>query len=127
MVKQAANVGVMQGFRRGSTAIRGGDLRISHKGLEQRLEVSVLKRGDEIPQSLPEFVNVFGGLGKVVGEFNLRFTQLAQLVNGQLKAIFIPVDQSFNLEEVVLLEGAEYVLHVVPHLGVELPATVAEN
>jgi len=38
---------------------------------------------------LPELVDVFGGLGKVVGEVDFGFAQFAQLVDRELKAVFL--------------------------------------
>ncbi len=76
---------------------------------------------------MPELVDVLGGLGKIVGEVDLGFTQLAQLVDGELKAVLVLVDETFDLEEVILLEGVENFFDVVPHFGFELAAAVAER
>ncbi len=48
-------------------------------------------------------------------------------MNGELKAILVLVDQPFDLEEVVLLEDADEILDVVPHLGFDLSAAIAQN
>ena len=48
-------------------------------------------------------------------------------MDGKLKAVLVLVDQAFDFEEVVLLEGIEHFFHVVPHLGFELAAAVAEG
>ena len=127
VIEQAADVGVMQGLGSGSVAVGGGDFRIGHEGLNERLQMRILEGRDEGRQGLPEFVDVLGGLGKVVGEIDFGFAQLAQLVDGELKAVLIFVDQAFDLEEVVLLEGVEDFLDVVPHFGFELAAAVAER
>ena len=127
VIEQAADVGVMQGLGGGGIAVGGGDFRIGHESLHQRLEMRILKRRDEAGQSLPEFVDVFGGLGKVVGEIDFGFAQLAQLVDSELKAILVFVDEAFDLEEVILLEGVENFFDVVPHFGFELAAAVAES
>src|SRR5882762_763599 len=73
MIEQAADVGVMQRFGGGSVAIGGSDFRVGHEGFYQRLEVLILERGDKGRQSSPQFVDVFSGLGKVVGEVDLGF------------------------------------------------------
>src|SRR5580704_2135707 len=127
VVEQAADIGVMQGLGGGSVAVSGRDLPVGHEGLHQRLEIGILKGRDKIGQSLPEFVNILGGFGKIVGEFDFGFAQLTQLMNSELEAVLILVNQAFDLEEIVLLEGIEHFFHVVPHLGVELPAAVAES
>ena len=127
VVKQAADIGVMQGLGSRSIAVRCRDLRVGHEGLHQSLEMSVLKRRNEVRQRLPEVINIPGGLGKIVREVDFGFAQLAQLVDGELKTVSVLVDQAFDLEEVVLLEGIEHFFHVVPHLGFELPAAVAES
>ncbi len=78
-------------------------------------------------QRLPEFVNILCGLGKIVGEFDFRFAQLAQFVDGELETVFVFVDKAFDLEKIVLLENVENLIHIVPHLGFELPTAVAES
>ena len=76
---------------------------------------------------LPKLVSVFRGLWKVVGKLDFGFAQLAQLVNGQLETLLVFVDQAFDLEEVILLEGVEDFFDVVPHFGFELAAAIAER
>ena len=44
-----------------------------------------------------------------------------------LKAVFVFVDQALDFEEVILLEGIENFLDVVPHLGFDLSAAVAQG
>ena len=48
-------------------------------------------------------------------------------MNGELKAVLVLVDEAFDLEEIVLLEGVENFLDVVPHFGFELAAAIAEG
>ncbi len=127
VIEQAADVGVMQSLGGGSVAVGGGDFRVGHEGLHERPEMRILECGDEIGERLPEFVDVFGGLGKVVGEVDFGFAQLAQFVDGELKTVFVFVDEAFDLEEVVLLEGVENFFDVIPHFGFELAAAVAES
>src|SRR5208337_5139075 len=117
----------MEGLGGWSVAVSGGNFRVGHEGLHQRLEMRILDRGDEVAQGLPELVNVFGGLGKIVGEVNLGFTQLAQLVDGELEAVLVLVDQTLDFEEVILLESLEDLLDVVPHFGFDLAAAVPES
>src|ERR1700687_836659 len=87
----------------------------------------ILEGGDEGRQGLPEFVNVLRGLREIVGEVDLRFTQLAQFVDGELEAVLVFVDEAFDLEEIILLEGFEDFFDVVPHFGFELAAAIAER
>ena len=44
-----------------------------------------------------------------------------------LEAVLVFVDQALDLEEVILLEGVENFFDVVPHLGFDLAAAVAEG
>ena len=81
----------------------------------------------EAGQSLPEFVDIFCGLRQVIGKFDFRFAQLAELVDGELKTVLVFVDEALDLEEIVLLEGFEDFLDVVPHFGFELSGAVAES
>ncbi len=127
MIEQASDVGMMQGLGGGSVAIGGGDFRIGHKGLDERFEMRILERGDEVCEGLPECVNVFSSLGEIVGEVDFGFAQLTQLVDGELEAVLVLVDEALDLEEVVLLEGVEDFFDVVPHFGFELAAAVAES
>jgi hypothetical protein len=64
VVEQAADIGVMQSLGGGSIAVSGGDLRVRHEGLHQRLEMRILKRTDKIGQGLPEFVDILVVLGR---------------------------------------------------------------
>jgi len=82
--------------------------------------VRVLKGCDEVRKSLPQIVNIFCSLGKIIGEFNFGVAQLAHLVNGELETILVFINQALDLEEIVLLESIENFLHVIPHLGFEL-------
>src|ERR1700678_3453520 len=127
VIEQAADVGVMQRLGGGSIPISSSDLRIGHEGLYQRLEMKILKCGDKIGKRLPELVNVSRCLGKIVGEFDLRFAQLSQFVDCELEAALVFVDQALDLEKVILLEDVEHLFHVVPHLGLELAAAVPES
>jgi hypothetical protein len=89
--------------------------------------VGILERRDKVREGLPEFVNILGGLWKVVGEVDFGVAQFAQLVDRELKAIFIFVNETFDLEEVILLESIEDFFYVVPHFGFELATAVAER
>ena len=68
MVEQSADVGVVQGLGSGSVPVGLRDLRIGHKGLDERFQMRVLQGGDKVAQGLPELVNILGGLRKIVGE-----------------------------------------------------------
>ena len=62
-----------------------------------------------------------------VFEIYFRLAQPAQLVNGDLEAIFVLVDEAFNFDEVVLLEAVNRVFDVVPHLGFDLAGAIAQG
>src|ERR1700693_57179 len=117
----------MQCLGGGSVAIGSRDFRVRHKSTDQCLEMEVLERTDKIRQVLPEFVDISGSFRKIVGEFNFGIAQLTQLMDGELKAVLILVDQDFNLQEIVLLYTREHFFHVVPHLVFQLSAAVAER
>ncbi len=91
------------------------------------LRLRILKTGYKIGQRLPQFANIFRGLGQIIGEIYFRISQATQLVNRDLKAVLVFVDQPFDFQEVVLLEGVESLLDVVPHLGFDLAAAVAQS
>src|ERR1700722_537808 len=105
VVEQAANIGVMQRLRCWSVTISCSNCGIRHECLYQRLKVRILKRDDKCGQGPPQFVDIFRGLGKIVVKFDFGVAQLPQLVHVQLKTIFIFVDQTLDLEEVILLKG----------------------
>ena len=48
-------------------------------------------------------------------------------MNRQLKALLVLVDQTLDFEEIILLERVENFLNVIPHLGFQLAAAVAER
>src|SRR5579862_7894701 len=97
----------MQRLSRGSIAVGGSDFRIGHEGLNEGLEVRVLERGNKGREGLPKFVDVLGSFGKIVREVDLAVPQLAQLVDRELKAVLVFVDEALDFEEVILLEGVE--------------------
>ena len=127
VIEQSPNVSVMQSFGRGRVAIGFRNFRIRHECFYQRFEVGIAKSSDESRQRLPQFADVFGGLRQIIGEVNFRIAQAAKFVDGDLKAVLIFVEQPFDFEEVVLLEGIDCVLDVIPHFGVELAGAVTEN
>ena len=67
------------------------------------------------------------GLGQVVGEIDFRFPHAPQLVDGELKAVLVLIDQALDFDEVVLLKGVDGIFDVVPHLGFEMAAAVAQG
>ena len=48
-------------------------------------------------------------------------------MNRDLEAVFVFVDEALNFQEIFLLEGADRILDVVPHLGFDLAATVGKR
>jgi len=86
-----------------------------------------LERGHKLRQRSPEFADVLGGLGQVVGEVDLSFFHAAQLVNGELKTILILIDEPLDLEKVVLLEGEDEFFDVVPHFGFDLARAICQG
>ena len=79
--------------------------------------MGIVKTRNEISEGLPELIDIFCGLGKVVGVINLGIAKLTELVNGELETLFVLVDEAFDFEEIVLLKGFEDVVDVVPHFG----------
>ena len=43
MIEQAADISMMQSFGGGCVAVGGGDFRVAHEGLNEGLEMRVLK------------------------------------------------------------------------------------
>src|SRR5580704_11639705 len=127
VIEKSTNVGVVQGLGGWGVAVGLGNLRVSHEGFHQRFEMGIPKGSDEGRQGLPQLTDILGGLGQVIGEVDLRVAQAAQLVNGDLEAVLIFVEQAFDLEEVVLLEGVDRVLDVVPHLGFDLAGAITQD
>src|SRR6202142_172294 len=127
VIEQSADISMVQSLGGGSIAVGFGNVGVSHEGFDQRPEMGVLKRSDEGCQGLPEFADVFGGFWQVVREVNLRLSQTAKFVNGDLEPVLIFVEQALDLEEIVLLEGVDGVLDVIPHLGFNLAGTITEG
>ena len=118
---------MVQRLRRWRVLVVRGDLRIGHEGLDQRLQIRVLKALDEIAHRTPERVDIFVGLGKVIGKIDFGLFQLAQLVHRQLELVVELVDQTLDLDEIVLLERVEEFVHVVPDLGLDLTGAVGQG
>src|SRR4029077_6552975 len=127
MIEQAANIGVVQGLGGWSHAIRLGNFGIGHEGLNQRLEVNILKAGDIAGQRLPQLADVFRSLGQVIGEIDFRIPETTELMDSDLKSILVFVEQALDLDEVILLESVQGILHVVPHLGFDVAGAITER
>ena len=127
MIEQAADEGVMQRLGRGRILVSGDDCLVGRKFVEQRFEPGVLETGNVVAECAPEWLDIFGGLGKIVGVVDLRVFQPAHLVDSELPAPVILVDNALHFDEVVLLEGGECILHVVPHVALQLPAAVGKD
>ena len=87
----------------------------------------VLEGVNKLADRLPELIDVFVGLGQVVREIHFVLFAFAQLVDRQLEAVVVLVQQAFDFDEVVLIERVEYVLHVVPDLGFDLAGSIRES
>jgi hypothetical protein len=48
-------------------------------------------------------------------------------VDRQLETILVFIDQSLDLEKIVLLKGVEHFFNVVLHLSVQLTAAIAQG
>ena len=112
---------------RGSIAVALGNFRVRHEQFDQRFQVRILERGHKLRQRSPEFADVFGGLGQVVGEVDIALVHAPQLVNRELKTILVLVDEALDLEKVVLLEDGDEFVDVVPHLGFDLAAAIRQD
>jgi hypothetical protein len=107
--------------------VRSRQLGIRHECQQQRLQVTVLHRGDKLAQRSPQLGDVLLRRRQEVGEIDLALFHLADLVDGELDAIVVAVDQAFDFDEVVLIERLDHVRDVVPHLGVELAGSVGKR
>src|SRR5208337_5265721 len=127
VIEQSADVGMMKRLGGGGVAVALGDLGVGHEQFHQRLQLRILERGDKLGQRPPELADVLGGFRQVVGEVDLSFFHAPQLVNGELKAILVLVDESLDLEEVFLLEDVDEFFDVVPHLGFDLAGAIGQG
>ena len=87
----------------------------------------IFKAGDEACQNLPQFPDILGRLRQVVGKINFRLAQAAKLVDRKLEAIFVLVDQTFDLDEIVLVKGVDGIFDVIPHFAFEVSAAIAQS
>src|SRR5437868_7423829 len=120
MLKQSTDIGVVKRFGRRGIAISLSDIGIGHERLNQSFEVGIFKACDEACQGLPQLPNILGRLRQVIGKVNFRVSQTAKLVDRKLKAILVLVDQTFNLDEIILLKGVDGIIDVVPHFAFEV-------
>ena len=127
VIEQAADERVVQRLRRRRVLVVRGDLGVGHERFNQRLQVGVLKALDEIADRTPERVDILVGLGKVIGKIDFGLFQLAQLVHRQLELIVELIDQTLDLDEIVLLERVQEFVHVVPDLGLDLAGAVGQG
>jgi hypothetical protein len=48
-------------------------------------------------------------------------------MDSDLKSILVFVEQALDLDEVILLESVQGILHVVPHLGFDVAGAITER
>ena len=48
-------------------------------------------------------------------------------MNGELEPVLVLIDQTLDLDEVVLVEGVDRILDVVPHFAFDVAAAVAQG
>ena len=48
-------------------------------------------------------------------------------MDGELKPVLVLIYQPFDFNEIVLLEGVERVLDVVPHLGFQMTRAICQS
>src|SRR5271169_5770390 len=97
----------MQRLGRGSIAVALSNLRVGHERFHKRLQVWILESAHKLRQRSPKFANVFGSLWEIVGKVDVGLFHAPQLVNGELKPILVLVDQTLDLEKVVLFEDGD--------------------
>src|SRR5581483_2924433 len=127
VIEQPTDVRVVQGLGRRSGSVRNRHLWIVHEGLNQAFQVWVFEAVNKLRQRAPELVNVFGGFREIICELYFYFVQAPQLVDRQLEAVVVLVDQAFDFDEVVLLEAIDAIGNVVPHLGFDLSGAVRQR
>src|SRR6266581_1777579 len=118
---------MVQGLGGGSVSIPGGDFIIGDEGFEQRLQMRILKSAHKPYQGAPEFVHILGAFRKVIDIVNLRSVHALHFVNSELETVVVLVKNTFDPDEIVLLKGVDGFGDVVPHLGFDLPTTIAER
>src|SRR6516164_8066409 len=118
---------MMQSLCRGSILIRRRDRIVRHELVKELLEPAIVDRLYKLAESAPELVDVLWGLGEIVGVIDLPVGQLADLVDGELPAAIVLLDQAFNFDEVILIEGIEGVRNVVPHVRLEVSAAICQG
>src|SRR5215469_6316914 len=89
--------------------------------------MGILKSSNKVGQHLPKLVDILRGFRQIISKLNFRLTQLAQLMNCELKPLLVLVDQTFNFKKIVLLKSVEHFVDVIPHLGFQLTASVAQR
>ena len=87
----------------------------------------VVKCADEPFQIAPKIVDIFLGLGQIIGKIDFRFLHPPEFVDRELKTILVFVDESFDFQEIILLEDVDKFFDVVPHLRFDVTAAVAES
>src|SRR5215470_490379 len=87
----------------------------------------ILKSRNEVCEGLPKFADVLVCFWKVIREIDFCIGQQTQLVNGDLVAILVLIQESLNLDEIILVEDVDCVFDVVPHLGFDVPTVIAQR
>ena len=106
------------------TAPRSG---IVQKSIQQSSDVFVIERCHHRAEFVPHRVRVLHRGGEKIPEIDLIVSHPAQLVNGELWPVVVELHQPFNFDEVVAFKRLDDLRHVVPHLAVDLTASIGKN
>src|SRR5205814_5328137 len=126
MVDQPTSARMMNVLSRGSYFVQGREPLIFEHTLEQCPEMRISEIRDDASQFSKHLVWIAIGAGKVIGEIDFVLLQAAQTVNSKLMPILMNLQNAFNLDEVVPIEGVHHLSDVVPHLRLDLPRSVGE-
>ena len=127
VIEQAAPISVVNGLGGGCDFIALGDSRIVQKRVKQGADVVVRKACDGGAQFEPHLFGIARGGGEKVAEFHLAVFHRADLVDGELGPVVVDLEQAFDLDEIVTIEGIHDFGDVVPHFGVELAGAIRQQ
>src|SRR3989442_15776805 len=104
------------------------DKTLVHENVHQELaEMRIPNLIHEVQKFLKHFFYIFSSPGEIVGKINFFISTLSQLVDCQLRFVSKDLDDSFDLNEIISINGGLGLLNVLPHLGVQIATVVTQD
>jgi len=117
----------MNVLRRRSNAKPGRDRWIFNDSRTKRFQRLTTEARDQLPKFGHHLVSAAFRSREKVREVDRFLTLALQLVNYQLHAVVVDLQQPSNANEVIAIEGLDHIRRIVPHAAFNVARPIAEH